>query len=359
MAPTQKNNTKTNPPQHLAQAAWRLVKEFAGIYNNPFNYQEFAQCELSVLLRQGIGGQIDYAIHTLKEGTHPVFLFHQDSASPGVLKPVKRHYLTEMSYAYFKLMHPEYVSGATPKRVPYGWNGKKVCSVNTKINLRDFDSIARDSVIDWETEKTKWWKPSHIDNCIDGSLRLPPIKWTSAQTDPGLWLYLEQTIEEHSVQNSAAAIPIAKASVLKTLARHPLRNSVYKKLDKVLNNKTRACLCGAVISTRRKSDLDRHLKTHSHCVRIFRNANLSTINNWWDTTGNVPVGFTRDLSVRARPPLDVWRHVIPEDRKRPVKHYAYRCIQHMRAHGQPHLDPCMSFTLHSSLRRSTDGRGYV
>lgn len=358
MALTQKNNTNTNPPQRLAQAAWRLVKEFAGIYNNPFNYQEFAQCELSVLLKQGIGNQIHHAIHTLREGSRPTHLFHQDSASPGVLKPVKRHYLTEMSYAYFKLMHPDYVSGATPKRVPYGWNGKKVCSVNTKINLRDFNDIAHDSSIDWEAENKNWWKPSHIDNCIDGSLRLPPIKWISAQTDPGLWFYLEQSIAEQSVQNSAAAIPVAKASFLKTLARHPSRNSVYKKLDKVVSTKKRACLCGAVISTRRKSDLDRHLKTHSHCIKIFKNANLTTINNWWDTTGNVPLGFTRDLSAEWWEPLDVWRHVIPDDRKRPVNHYGYRCIQRLRAQGHPNLDPCMSFNLHSSLRRSTDGRGY-
>jgi hypothetical protein len=349
MALLKKSNTNPNPPQHLAQAAWRLVKEFAGIYNNHYEYHMFPQYELSVLLYETSLFMQNYthygiAIRTLQEGVRPTYLFHQDPESPGVLKPVERHYITEMSYAYFTLKHPEYVSGTDPKRVPYHWNGRKVCGVNTAIDLTQFDDIAHSEWIDWNGT---WWSPSQINN---GSSRqkLPPIGFKCYNTEPELWKFLEECIEQHAIENSARAIPVAKANFFKAVARHPSRNAIYEELHRVHKGRRRRCMCGTLVPTNRKSVLDRHLKTTTHCKNVTYKSNLRTIAKWHHITGYTPVAFER-RSTLPFPTIDTWSHVIPADSKRTNRHWCTKAL----------LKPSEAVELTFLMRRATDGHGMM
>lgn len=333
-------NTNTNPPQFLAQAAWHLVKEFAGIYNNSYMYHKFPQYELSVLLRAApLEFGFTHPIHTLKEGVRPTHLFHPDQ---GVLKPVPRHYLNEMSYAYFKLMHPHYVTGAAPKRVPRDWNSKKVGGVNTGIDI-GLTWLASDKWIDWDGV---WWSPSQIDN---GTItqKLPPIGFKTYNTERVLWNFLEECIETAAIQNSVQAIPLVKANLFKVIARHPSRHAIYKELDRLHKGERRRCLCGSNVPTNSKSALTRHLKTSRHCKNVTYKSNLHTIAKWHRHTGFIPVGFEQ-TSILPFTSINTLSHIIPADSKRTAKHWVSKAL----------LKPSESVDLVELMRKDTNGRGW-
>lgn len=338
MTNNQKMNTNTNPPQFLAQAAWRLVKEFAGIYNNSYMYHKFPQYELSVLLCAApLEFRFTHPIHTLKEGVRPTHLFHRDQ---GVLKPVVRHYLNEMSYAYFKLMHPDYVTGAAPKRVPHDLNR----SVNTGIERPQFNDITSDKWIDWDGV---WWSPSQIDN---GTItqKLPPIGFKTYKTERVLWKFLEECIETAAIQNSVQAIPLVKANLFKVIARHPSRHAIYKELDRVHKGERRRCLCGSNVRTNSKSVLARHLKTSRHCKNVTYNSNLHTIAKWHCHTGFIAVGFEQ-TSILPFTSINTLSHIIPADSKRTAKHWVSKKLR----------KPSESVDLAVRMSDDTGGRGWL
>ena len=105
-------------------------------------------------------------------------------------------------------------------------------------------------------------------------------------------------------------------------------------------------MCGTNLPTNRKSVLDRHLKTTTHCKNVTYNSNLYTIAKWHHQTGYTPVAFER-RSTLPFPSIDRWSHVIPADSKRTDRHWCTKVL----------LKPSEAVELTFSMRRATDGRG--
>ena len=95
------------------------------------------------------------------------------------------------------------------------------------------------------------------------------------------------------------------------VASHPKREAIYTALKLGLKNPTQVCACGCLLSTK-PSAQRAHFKTINHCKTILQTININTIERWWRETGEIPPGFTRKAYR--------WEHIIPADSKRGYRH---------------------------------------
>ena len=305
--------SESKPKHYLAQAAWRLVKEYAGIYS----FKHFGTIStisyellLEVMTKELISNSKDRARFKKKylcveEYKFPQYRWHKvnssltddyiNAVSTLVVGPrvprayptdrfvaTARHITNELSVAYYNKYH------------------YAAC----KVMAAAAESIADDKMLDASVFRT-----------TPGAM---PITWLPAVKlellQPSVLDDLAHDVLKSAIKSSNEASIAHKTHIhkfiLEALPTHPNRKKLYERLLYVTKAGMIKCACGKSITS---ASYHKHLRSHNHTFSIMREYNMHTLEYWYQETGKTPYGFFRKED-------GTWRHIIPEDPTRPLLH---------------------------------------
>jgi len=289
---------------YLGQGPWYIIKQYLGLRPG-YCYKEFMDLELEVLQNIwykkagwiiGLDGPSCYDQPTPYQ--FQIYKWNKD-VKTSVMDVCKmtvtgtgvddydalkscsqpcRHYNKEVSEQYYKKHYPEFL--ATLHAMD------SVLSKDKKLRSSPFDAI----------------KPIDTNRLLESELQ----ELTSRAT-------LE------AAQAGAAAhsqFCVLKKAILAECTASPHRLEVYKALNQAVQRRQCLCACGCTVPTTGRA-FQKHLKSNKHCKKVLEKCSLSSLEAWYQSTGNVPPGFTRNASCD-------FSHIIPEDSKRAVGSHSIR-----------------------------------
>lgn len=284
---------------YIAQGPWHIIKQYLGLQPE-YCYKEFMNLELEVIQNiwyrkagkamglcepsccdqptpyqfQIYKWNKDVKSAVNEKGELTVLTPSTPSAKMKVFDYQLRHYNKEVSEQYYKKHYPEFL--ATLHAMD------SVLSKDKKLRSNPFDTI----------------KPIDTNRLLDSELEE---------------LTLRATLE--AAQAGAAAhsqFCALKKAILAQCTTSPHRLEVYKALNQAVRQRYRLCACGCTVPTTGRA-FQKHLKSNKHCKKVLQNCTGPSLEAWYQSTGTVPPGFTRNAH-------SDFSHIIPEDSKRPVLH---------------------------------------
>ena len=289
---------------YIGQGPWHLIKQYLGL-KPEYCYKEFMNLELEVIQNIwykkagriiGLDGPSCYDqptpyqfqmykwnkdVKTSVMEVCKMTVTSTDDFNAVVAAVMKsclgyelRHYNKEVSEQYYKKHYPEFL--ATLRAMD------SILSKDKNLRSKPFDAI----------------KPIDTNRLLNIELEE---------------LTLKATLE--AAQAGAAAhsqFCVLKKTILAQCTTSPHRLEVYKALNQAVHQRYRLCACGCTVPTTGRA-FQKHLKSNKHCKKVLQNCTGPSLEAWYQSTGTVPPGFTRN----ARSDFS---HIIPEDSKRPVLH---------------------------------------
>ena len=322
---------EARPKIYLAQAAWRLVKEFAGIYNIK-HINAISQLDSDIIIdelfktllpayghgalpskriqrdrdRRLFKNMIRPAIYAVNDFKRPARYWHK-----GVHKTNDRSLILE-GVSFIFDSHLKHKQGSVVwksydrnirselEHAYYNRHHYSVCKIMA--------STAR-SFIDDPFLRTRVYEGAAGNMPLEVLPRLD-IESMPSEMKNELWNDILHNAVAQQYSASISHEKLLRSSIFAVLANHKRREEVYKNLAKIAKSGKYRCACGKLVSSRSERS---HILSKSHSFNILRDMNMNTLEAWYKVSGTVPHGFFRDDQGQ-------WKHIIPADKKRTIFH---------------------------------------
>jgi hypothetical protein len=346
------------PKIYLAQAAWRLVKEFAGIYNIK-HINVISQMDTDLIIdelfktllpaypykrtqheshdgrrlqrdkdRKLFKNMIRPAIYAVKDFKHPARYWqkgvHKTNDRSLILEGVSFIFASHLEHKQDSVVWTSYDRNIRNELelAYYNKYHHSVCKIMA--------STAR-SFIDDPFLRTLVYEG------VAGSMPLELLPRLDIESMPNelkneLWIDILHNAVAQQYSASISHEKLLRSSIFAVLANHKRRQEVYKNLVKINKSGKYRCACGKLVTSRSERS---HILSNTHSTNILRDMNMTTLEAWYKVSGTVPHGFFRDDQGQ-------WKHIIPADSK--------RTIHHIIKHND-------GVNLCDYISRSPDGRG--
>ena len=211
----------TNQQYYLGLGPWFEIKEFLGLYDHKYCYDQFMNLELEVLEEIYENITKIKCRHSIK----PVPYMYQwwDWDDNSATRLGRRNYEREMSEIYYEKNHPEII--------------ESIKLINEQIakdqNLKERVTVPRIRKIYANPKKYE------LEHQVLAKSTATAVK-----------IYNKISLQMKKV-------------ILISCRNHPLREKIYASLDQAVRLGKRKCLCGCIVATKTKA-FHNHLKTNKH-----------------------------------------------------------------------------------------------